>query len=109
MPVKTPLDCVMTRLTICILCMLGMKGVLDPNMELLLCSGAVLYCTVLLYVGPTSDRARCCSGERPPSSHSDSSLDSAILGRSIKGNTSIGVIFTLMTNSEKASSRGFSS
>ena len=45
--VKTPLDCVMTRLTICILCMLGMKGVLDPNMELLLCSG-VLYCTVLL-------------------------------------------------------------
>ena len=93
-----------------------MKGVLDPNMELLLCSGAVLYCTVLcctvLYftvVGPTSDRARCCSGERPPSSHSDSSLDSAILGRSIKGNTSIGVIFTLMTNMEKAPSRGFSS
>ena len=46
--VKTALYCVMPRLTICILCMLvlGMKGVLDPNMELLLCSG-VLYCTVL--------------------------------------------------------------
>ena len=60
---------------------------------------------VLLDVGPTSDRARCCSGVTPPSSHSDSSLDSAIPGRSIKGNTSIGVIFTLMTNIEKAPSR----